>query len=351
MKLLSADDEISTQVNRISPSTLYFHLRKAGYDLKHNDYRSSGRAYSSFEADYPNQLWQGDARHGIPLPHPDDLQKSKMTFLFGWIDDFSRQFMYARYYWDEKLPRMEDSFRQAVFRWGLPEKIYLDNGPVYISKAFLAIVNDLEVKKIHHPAYSAWCKGKIEAGMKLLKKFQAEAVVAGFKTIEELNSALFAWLDVEYHNKIHSSTGETPKERYRDNILKHPPQRVKDLDTFNSYFLMRDKRKIDKYGRISFKRNYYPISGLPIGTWIEVWFDPFDLSEVQIYHNKVFYAKITASKLTNKVMSDIPEERRTSSVSKASVNYFKKVREKHNEQKKREIDEISLFALKKKEVE
>ena len=93
-----------------------------------------------------------------------------------------------------------------------------DNGRVYISNHFLLLVTDLEIKKIHHPAYAAWCKGKIEAIMKLLKKFQSEAVLADFKTIEELNSTLSSWLDVEYDNKIHSSTGEPPNNRWRNNL-------------------------------------------------------------------------------------------------------------------------------------
>jgi len=117
-----------------------------------------------------------------------------MTYLFAWMDDFSRKFMYARYYRDEKLPRMEDCFRQAVLRWGLPEKIYYDNGALFISNYFLFLVSDLEIKKIQHRAYAAWCKEKIENSMKTLKRFQREA---GFRTIEELNNTLHAWIEVE----------------------------------------------------------------------------------------------------------------------------------------------------------
>ena len=126
MKLLATDADLAPKVQAISPYTLYYHLKKAGYDFKSRPGEPSSKVYHSFQADYPNQLWQGDARDGIPLPHPDDSRKKKMTYLFAWIDDFSRKIMYARYYWDEKLPRMEDCFRQAVLRWGLPERLYCD---------------------------------------------------------------------------------------------------------------------------------------------------------------------------------------------------------------------------------
>jgi len=183
MELLRADTRVGEKLKNISLSTLYFYLKKSGHDFRgrSNDPPSGG--YRRFEADYPNQLWQGDARHGIPLPHPDKPGKSRMTYLFAWVDDFSRKIMYARYYWDEKLPRMEDCFRRAVLRWGLPERLYCDNGRVYISKHFLLMLTELKVKKIHHRAYAAWCKGKAENTMKAFKRFQSEAVLAGFRTL------------------------------------------------------------------------------------------------------------------------------------------------------------------------
>ena len=162
MELLQADEQVGSQVANISPSTLYFHLKQAGHEFRGRGADPPSGTYRRFEADYPNQLWQGDARHGIPLPHPDKAGKRKMTYLFGWVDDFSRKIMAARYYWDEKLPRMEDCFRRAVLRWGRPEKCYCDNGKVYLSKHFLILTSDLGIKKIHHRAYAAWCKGKIE---------------------------------------------------------------------------------------------------------------------------------------------------------------------------------------------
>ena len=114
MELLQADEKVGEQVKNVSASTLYFHLKKAGYEFGGRGADPPSGIYRRFEADYPNQLWQGDARHGIPLPHPDKEGKRKMTYLFAWVDDFSRKIMDAHYYWDEKLPRMEDCFRRAV---------------------------------------------------------------------------------------------------------------------------------------------------------------------------------------------------------------------------------------------
>jgi transposase InsO family protein len=349
MELLSADSEVGEQVKKMSPSTLYFHLKKAGHEFRGRGSDPPSGVYRRFEAEYPNQLWQGDARHGIPLLHPDKPGKRRMTYLFAWVDDFSRKIMEARYYWDEKLPRMEDCFRRAVLRWGLPERLYCDNGKVYVSKHFLILLSDLEVKKIHHRAYAAWCKGKIENVMKTCKRFQGEAALAGFQTLEELNSALSAWVEVEYNGKLHSGTGETPNERWMNNIEKHSPRRITDLDGFNSLFLFREEKNINKFSAIRFQNNTYPIHALAVGTTVELRYNPFDLTRVQIYHEGAFYAVLRASKLSRKQLIDIPQERKTTRFSPEAAEYFKRIREKATELQRQRADELRYSDLGRKE--
>lgn len=345
MELLCADTQVGEQVKSISPSTLYFHLKKAGHEFRGKNVQTPTGMYRRFEAEYPNQLWQGDARHGIPLPHPDKPGKHKMTYLFAWVDDFSRKIMEARYYWDEKLPRMEDCFRRAVLRWGLPVRLYCDNGRVYLSKHFLILLSDLQVKKIHHRAYAAWCKGKVENIMKTIKRFQSEATLAGFRTLEELNSTLSAWVEVQYNNKVHSGTGETPNERWQNNLKNHPPRRIQDLDAFNAAFLWRTGKVIDKFGNIRFQNNTYPIRGLAVGTSIQLRYNPFDLSEVKLYYQQHFYCTLRASKLSRKAVLEVPEERKQSRFSPEAAEYFKRIREKASELQRQQAEQLRYSDL------
>jgi hypothetical protein len=49
----------------------------------------------------------------------------------------------------------------------------------------------------------------VEALQKTVKnEFQSEAARAGMKTVEELNSAFWAWAEMEHNTRIHSSTGQ-----------------------------------------------------------------------------------------------------------------------------------------------
>ena len=351
IKLLKSDPHFEKQAENLTLSTMYHHLKKAGFDFGNRDGEPPSKIFHHFEAEYPNHLWQGEARHGIPLPDPANPERIKMTFLYAWVDDFSRKILYARYYWDEKLPCLEDCFKHATLRWGLPVRIYCDNGSTYIAHKFTFLVNSLGIKKIHHPPYHAWCKGKVEAVMKIIKSFQNEARMASFKTLDELNQTLFAWIDVEYNNKIHSSTGETPNDRFRKNLQSHPIKRILDLDKFNSLFFFREERTVNKYGQIRFNSNFYKITSLKPGEIVDIVFDPFDLSQVAVFHQGKFFCFLKAYKLTSSTYQNIPQEhdKNPATVSKEAQAYFNKIRQKHLENSQKNADSIRFSKLSKED--
>ena len=77
-------------------------------------------------------------------------------------------------------------------------------------------------------------------------RFQREAQVAGMRTIDELNSALLAWMELEYNTRVHSATGQSPDARFRDG-LPTDQHRITDLDSFNALFLWRARRTVKRY--------------------------------------------------------------------------------------------------------
>ena len=64
----------------------------------------------------------------------DTPEGRKKTYLFLWIDDFSRKILFGKYYFDEKLTALLDSFRYCLLRYGIPLRVYVDNGQVYVSR-------------------------------------------------------------------------------------------------------------------------------------------------------------------------------------------------------------------------
>ena len=52
----------------------------------------------------------------------------------------------------------------------------------------------------------------IEAANKIIKnQFQREAQLAGMRTIDELNSAFWAWMELEYNTRILSANRAEPR--------------------------------------------------------------------------------------------------------------------------------------------
>jgi len=335
-RLLSQDDEYAHSIGSLSNRTIYRFLAENG--LGHRErcrlLKEDGRAaYHGFEAPHSLALVQGDARDGIWLTLPDGA--TKKSYLFLWIDDYSRKILFGKYYLSEKLPCLEDSFRYMLLRWGIPEKIYVDNGKVYISRHFMGILTELDIKQLRHKPYQAYAKGKVEAVNKIVKNdFQAEAGLADFHTVQELNSAFWAWAEVVYNKRTHSSTGEPPDERFLQGLPKQRT-RIKNLESFNRMFLCWESRTVSKFGKIKLFSNQYPVQQAPHGTVVQVRFDPFNLDEVFIYDQANHYLETTTpnKKVTN-TAPNIPQESRTSPqrVSQNSVRLFTRLREQHRKQ-------------------
>lgn len=330
-KLLAVDPRFSGKVGAVSDRSIYRFLLEQGLSQKtrHSLLSEDGRrSFHRFQAARPLDLVQGDARDGIWL---DTRDGKKKTYLFVWVDDYSRKILSGRYYFDEKLPRMEDTFKRLVLRWGIPRKVYLDNGAVYIARQFAWILAQLATAKLHHKPYQAYCKGKVEAVNKTIKNdFQTEAQRAGFQTLEELNSAFSAWVDLEYNVRTHSQTGESPDKRFADAL--HPDiRRVADIAWFEALFLMRVSRTVTKYGKIKLESNEYPVSSAPHGSVVEARYDPFDLSKVFIFKDKACIETTSVSKLVNRAATGLPEESKAtvSEVSSHSQSYFQALRERH----------------------
>lgn len=332
-RLLIRDPEYQQAIEAVSDRTIYRFLNEQGLSQKQRMVKAHDggrRSFHQFQASVSMELVQGDARDGIWLPDPDGKTgKTRKTYLFAWVDDYSRRILSARYFWDEKLPRMEDTFKTMILRWGIPEKLYLDNGKVYLAAQFTFVLSQLGIKKIHHRPYQAWCKGKVEAVMKTLKtEFQAEAQRAGFQTLEELNTALWAWIDVEYNRRNHSSTGQPPVERFESGLPKDH-RRIDDLAWFEALFLLREDRTVTKYGVVKLESNRYRTQA-PAGAIVEIRYDPFDLRTVWRFENGYSVETLVPQKIVNTSVPNMPEETSAKPVqiSASASAYFATLRQR-----------------------
>jgi len=310
------------------------------------------KIYRSFEMEHINELWEADIMDGLFIK-----AENKMTYLFAFIDDHSRLLTHAQFYYDEKLPRLEDCLKKAILKRGIPKAIYTDNGKVFISNHFKRICAELGIKLIHHLPYSPQSKAKIErAFYTFQKKFLIEARGANITSIAKLNSYFHAWLSICYQRVIHSVTGQTPLDRFTDGMKKTVVRKVESLEDITEIFLYRQERKVNKaLGTVSIYKNIYRLNEVSLlGKTVSVRYDPFDLSKVYIYDLEGAFKLVAYPKsLKDKASPQIPEENNKSDneIKKSSIDFFSRLKQKEIEIQKKESGFTDFTKLNKGEEE
>jgi putative transposase len=268
---------------RIAPRTLRRQLSARGATTAR--LTKTNPVYRRFERSHFGDVWQSDAMHGPKLPDPATPDQQRPTILFAFIDDHSRLVPHAQFYWNEQLPRLEDCLKHAIARYGRPLAIYADQGAVFRAQQLNATCATLGIQRILAKPYSPQAKGKIERFFGFVRSdFLPElALAASVRTLDDLNLSLLAWLEVVYHRKLHSETGQSPLDRFRQD--EAPTVRPVDPLALRNAFLYRVTRQVAKTGHVNFQGNRYSVPGYLVGQKVELHYDPFDLANVEIWYN------------------------------------------------------------------
>ena len=241
-----------------------------------------------FMREFANELWQSDVKYSLYLYNPQ-LKRQIQTRLIVFIDKASRIVPHAEFYWRDNLPALENCFVKAIIRRGVPDAVYMDNGSIFRSDYFRAVCTEMGCKVIYCQPYSPESKGTVESFIGFVERdFLIEARKAAIQTLEELNHFFFSWLELEYHNKIHTSLGMTPLERYRKDIARI---RTVDIDKLHEKFLYREKRKVTSTCLVKIFAREYLVDEKLAKKEIEVRYDYFDQKEIYIYLDGKFMQK------------------------------------------------------------
>ncbi len=253
----------------LKESTVYRFLNEQGM-IKPRGAQPDRR---KFEAHLVNYLWQSDVMHGPKIEVDGRLKK---TYLIAIIDDHSRLIPHARFYLSEALRSYLDCLQQAFLKRGLPQKLYVDNGPAFRSRHLEYITASLNIALIHARPYSPQGKGKIERWFKTVRS----GFLPGFcgQTLTELNEALDLWVDKVYHQRRHGATGRTPFDRFTAQLDQVRPAPA-DL---KSCFRRVARRKVAKDRTITFNGRMYEAPVSLIGQRVEILYHENDDAAVEL---------------------------------------------------------------------
>jgi transposase InsO family protein len=264
---------------RLARSTLYRHLKAAGATrLKLGVGKEPVR--KRWSRKHTHDLWVGDFADG-PCVMRDGL--AVRTYLSAFIDTHSRYVVAGRYYLRETLDVLCDTLLRALAPHGTPLALYVDNAKVYHAHSLRVFCARMEIRLLHRPPKDPATGGVIERFIQTAQEqFENEVRAGPILTLERLNEAFSAWLEVSYHGRVHSETRQTPQDRYESGSVG---LRVADMQAAAESFLQREGRTVDRtFSDVRLHDRFYRVDPRLRGDRVEVGYDPFGtLDKVWIF--------------------------------------------------------------------
>lgn len=258
-------------VGTVSARTVQRHFTRLG--LRTGADGAPPQALGRFEATRFGELWTGDGLHGPVVGR-------RKAVLFAFVDDWSRAVPGWRWGHAEDTVRLEAALRRGIESRGVPAAVFVDNGSAFISGPFHRTLAVLGIRIVHsrpgHPA----SRGKVERFFRTVRgQFLVELEArGGAGDLAELNELFSAWVEGVYHRTRHSETKQTPLER----LMRAEPLRRPAPAELHEAFLWAEVRTVTKTASVSIFGNHYQLDPALAGSKVELVFDPFDLTDIEV---------------------------------------------------------------------
>jgi len=263
-----------------SARTLQRHFAAAGL-TRTCPHGAPPAVFGRFEAERPNARWVGDALHG-------PIVAGRKAILIAFLDDYSRAVVAARWGYAENAVALRETLRVALASRGRPAQLYVDNGAMFIDSALRRACAVLGIKLSHSQPGRPAGRGKIERFNRTVRdQFLVEIAAAGngagtsVGTLAELNSLFTAWVEQIYHQRVHTETQMPPLQRFlaAGAPIPTPPALLAEAFRWGEW------RTVTKTATISLHGNLYEVDPALAGARVELVFDPFDLTDIDVRHH------------------------------------------------------------------
>lgn len=245
----------------------------------------------SFEAPYSGYLWQTDIMYGPKLQRKgnDGRFRKTQTYLIAVIDDHSRLLCHAQFYFQQNLNAYTHTLKTACCKRGLPERLYTDNGKVFLSPQTKRIAAELGIIVLHTGVRDCQAKGKIERVFKTIRDDFLNPIMEMNppKSLDELNSLLWRWMEQDYNSKTHSAIATSPILRWLQTAhkLKLLPAN-QDQDQF---FYFEEQRMVKKDGTFSLAGQLFETDWTLAGKKINLRYQVDQPERVYVYFQTTSY--------------------------------------------------------------
>jgi transposase InsO family protein len=263
------------QPDRVAQNT--FRRLVKQYELFKPDTESTDKRRLAFAKAHANQMWQADTMFGPYVGAGDGKAQSK---LIAFIDDASRVCCHGQFFVAENTDTLIAALRAALYKRGVPDSLYVDNGSIYACKEITQICARIGCLLCHAPVRDGAAKGKIERFFRTVREsFLVRAL--DLSSVDALNRDFVRWVEDEYNAREHGSLGMKPIDRFGLDLSRIrflPPSEAND-----ELFFVEQDRAVMADNTFSLRNARYEAPRDLRSRKIQVRFDRRSFGRVVVY--------------------------------------------------------------------
>lgn len=249
--------------------------------IRHNDLKSARdpnlRDRKAFEEDEFGKIWQADTCY---LPHITEDGTSKRVYCIMIIDDHSRLLAGGELFYNDNACNFQKVLKDAIATYGIPDKLYVDNGCSYSNAQLSMICVSLGILLLHTRVRDGASKGKVERHFRTLKERWLYTLdINKITSLSQFNGMLKDYMR-DYNTTFHRGIDTIPLERYQ--ASKDHPRKPESRQWLDDCFYNRITRKVRKDSTISIDKVCYDVPMQFISAKVEVRYLPDDMTSAYI---------------------------------------------------------------------
>ena len=150
-----------------------------------------------WETDRICRVWHADVCH-VWRRRPDG--GAEKVYVHAILDDHARFVVAMKACVAETENDLLELLVEALLRYPGCEVLYVDSGSTYRGDLLTLALDKLGIRVVHPAPYDPEARGKMERYWRTLRQRLLDHDDAP-RTLHELNAALLAWLDADYHRR------------------------------------------------------------------------------------------------------------------------------------------------------
>jgi len=235
----------------------------------------------AFSKAFANECWQADTLFG---PYVTNGGTKTQVKLIAFIDDCSRVLCHGQFFFADNIANLVTAFQTAIYKRGVPEQIYVDNGSNYASAEMTNICVRIGTLLCHTPVRDGAAKGKIERFFRTVRD-QFLARELDLSSLAELNRQFNIWVEEDYNNRVHSTLQMKPIDRFgmdRQRIRFLSPNQAND-----ELFYIESERSVRADNTFSLRGKRYEAPADLHSRKIQVRYDRLQPDTVIVYYKEM----------------------------------------------------------------